>query len=336
MQKLWKYFIAVAGLSPAVLWADQNNGFSFLLLTPAVRASAMADAAVSIAEDGEAAYSNPAGLAFEMQSHAYAQSFIPPFLEGMKYNNFAYVRPTERGSWSFQSGVMNVGSFDRTVADNSVPDGFRETGDFSAYDYRLSVSMGRVFAPDWGFGATAGFIRESLADASANAFAMDFGILFKEDKYPVQIGAALQNLGTKPKFQDDSFNLPTSVKAGISFHQSDHFFPKFVPNGSLFAADYFKLLRGGDGVRGGFELPLSKGLRLRAGYSHSFSDQDLGSTLRLPNGLSFGLGLALKSFQLDYASSSFGELGLLHRISIDYKWSAARGVPRVLSDSYAR
>lgn len=296
----------------------------------------MADANVSAAAGAEAVYSNPAALAFEPQSHFYVQSFVPPLVEGMKYNNFAYVHPDAKGAWSVQSGILHIGQFTRTVADDSVPDGFRETGDFSSYDYRFSASVGRMFAPDWGFGATASFVRESLADASANAFSMDFGILFKEDKYPVQVGASLQNIGTKPKFKDDSFNLPTSVKAGLSLHQIDQFFPKFVPQATVFTADYYKLIRGADAVRGGFELPLGKRVQVRAGYSHFFTDQNLGSTLRLPNGLSFGLGLSLKTFQLDFATSSLGELGLLHRLSVDYKWTMGRHLPRVLSDSYAK
>ncbi len=326
----------MTGLFPDALRADLNDGFSFLLLSPAVRSAAMADAFVSVADGADGVYSNPAGLAFEKYSHLYTQSFIPPFLEGMKYNNFAYVRPGSDTSWSVQSGVLHVGNFTRTVADDSASDGYREAGDFSTYNYRLSASFGKIFSADWGFGATASYLRESLADESANAFSADFGILFKEKNYPVQIGAALQHFGTKPKFRDESFQLPTLVKAGLSFHQIGNFFPKFVPQESLFTADFFKLLRGSGGIRGGFELPISRSLQLRAGYNHYFIDQDLGSTLRLPNGLAFGVGLKLKTFQLDYASSSLGELGLLHRISIDFKWQATQRIPRVLSDSYAR
>lgn len=334
-----KFFLCFLILTPSFQTSlpAAQDGFTFLLLSPAVRSAALAEAFTSVGEGADGVFSNPGGLIFEKNRQYYVQTFIPPFVQGMKYSNFSYIHATRSSlNWSIQSGFLHMGDFTRTVADPSTPDGYRESDSFSTYDYRLSFSLSQKLSSSWGFGATGSFLRESLSDASANAFSSDVGVLYKEKDSPVQLGAAIQHLGTKPKFREESFRLPTTLRAGISFHQRNNLFPKFVPPNSFVTTDFAQRLGGESAVQGGFETPLTPSFFLRAGYRHSFKDQEIGSTLNLPNGLSFGLGIQVKSWRLDYATSSLGELGLLHRIALNYEWHDPNNIPRVLSDSYAR
>ena len=66
----------------------------------------------------------------------------------------------------------------------------------------------------------------------------------------------------------------------------------------------------------GAEFLMSKSLRLRVGYNNK-QRQDLktGTTAGL-GGFSFGAGLVLKEYQIDYAYNSYGDFGGIQRFSI--------------------
>lgn len=313
--------VCIALAAPAS--ADSQDAFSFLLVSPAARAAAMADAYASIAEGPEAIFSNPAGLGFNYSMHLYGQAFVPPFMENAKYTNFAFVRPMKRGSWAVHSGVLHTGSFTRTVADATAPDGYREVGDFSTYGFKLTGSVGKKVSEHFSVGTSMSFLRESLGDASANGYAVDFGMLLTDPQYPLRFGAAVQNLGPKVKFRDESHSIPAAVRAGLSwFQKKDAESLKFVPTGSQLSGEILKPLRGEQSFLGGLEVPVHAKLALRAGYRHSLKEQELGSEMRLPNGFSAGLGIQLERWNIAYALSSLGELGLVHRIAIDLRWYA--------------
>ena len=62
----------------------------------------------------------------------------------------------------------------------------------------------------------------------------------------------------------------------------------------------------------GLELQLISGLYVRPGYSL----QQAGSADEEAMGLSAGAGFAAKRYRLDYAYSSYADLGDVHRVSI--------------------
>jgi hypothetical protein len=54
---------------------------------------------------------------------------------------------------------------------------------------------------------------------------------------------------------------------------------------------------------------------MRLGYDTVGSDQKVGTDADRFAGLSFGLGLTIHDYALDYSLSSFGEVGSLNRLS---------------------
>jgi hypothetical protein len=68
-------------------------------------------------------------------------------------------------------------------------------------------------------------------------------------------------------------------------------------------------------VRAGGEFLLSKGLLMRLGYDSVRNDQKVGTDSDRFAGLSFGLGMTIHDYTLDYSLSSFGEVGSLNRLS---------------------
>ena len=62
----------------------------------------------------------------------------------------------------------------------------------------------------------------------------------------------------------------------------------------------------------GMEMELASGLFIRPGYSL----QQTGSTGEDPLGISAGTGIQHEQYRIDYAYSSFADLGEVHRISL--------------------
>jgi hypothetical protein len=88
--------------------------------------------------------------------------------------------------------------------------------------------------------------------------------------------------------------------------------------GSLLSAEYFKPFRDDAALRGGGEVPLGESFWLRAGYQYSLKKRELDKKIGLMEGLTFGLGFKMGSCRLDYALVSQGELGLVHRVALDF------------------
>ncbi|MBI1979845.1 MAG: PorV/PorQ family protein [Elusimicrobia bacterium] len=306
----------IAGYS-SLAQAAGTHSFPFLLVTPSPRAAALGESYVAVGEGAETVFYNPAGLGDHDSTHLYTHSLIPPLLEGMKYNSFVYSRPTQNGGWALHGGVFHIGGFKRTVADSSTADGFREESSFSTYDLILSFSAGKRVGETASIGSSLVYARESLSDVSASGFMADFGFLYGRPSSPARIGVSLQQVGPESQFQNSSWKPPILFRAGLSLRvpvqSSSH--------KTLASFEYHRPLQGDSSLRSGLEFSLSQRLAVRAGYRYSLKKQGLGSNLSLPNGFTFGLGLKSESWDLDYATVSQGELGLLHRISVDLKWS---------------
>lgn len=300
--------------------ASGNSSYPFLLISPSPRAAAMGEAFVAVAEGAETIFFNPSGLAFENERHLYSPTLIPPFVEGIKYNNLVYVQPNLKSVWAVQGGMFHISGFKKTVADASISDGFREVEDFSTYDLKLSAAMGRKLNKQFAFGTTIAYLRESLFDQINSAMSLDIGFLYGSKINPVKIGMALQHLGFKTSSSKGSDHLPYLLKAGVSIRRSKNFGFPFIPENSLGAVEFFKPFESVGSLRSGIEIPVSKQFHLRSGYIYYLKKQGLGSTLSLPNGFAFGLGFFFPSWSFDYATASQGDLGFTHRIALDLKW----------------
>ena len=316
-------FLCLIFLSGAVeLFAAGKNALTFLLIPPGARASSMGESFVGVADGPETLSVNPAGLADEVDRQVSLQHVF--FVGGILMDQVSFVHPVQKGAWGVQAGFMGVGGLKRTVADPTVPDGFRETGDFSTQDMEVAIAAGMRMTESVHGGGTARFVRESLSDAAANGAGLDLGIVYQQSGAPVKFGASIQNLGPQIKFKDESFNLPALVRAGISLRLPKNSSLRWVPVKSIVSVETLKLFQGGDNsISGGIEVPfMDERLFFRMGYRYFIKKQTLGSEISLPSGFAFGLGFQVNAWNLDYALNSMGELGLTHRISLSLKFAS--------------
>jgi hypothetical protein len=212
-------------------------------------------------------------------------------------------------SWGFFTNYLRVSNITRTIATNqSTGDGFTEAGDFSTYDMALGASAAGPVTDDLKVGATVKYLRESLSDAVSNAGALDGGLLYRlDEEHSWNFGASVQNVGFASKFADAAVKLPLSVRAGVSGQPFTQW---------LLTTDFAKRIDSSGEFDFGAEVTPRPFLSLRIGYRYQLTRPDLGGL----SDFTTGIGLRYKTMSFDYAFIPLGDLGVSHRISINFRF----------------
>jgi len=207
-------------------------------------------------------------------------------------------------------GVDDIEKRSLTGGDADVPD----LGTFDTKDMALSFAWANkmdMFSGGMHYGVGLKFISSDLNTEKAQTIAVDLGLLhnFNQERNGMVASLAVLNLGGELKFKDEGDPLPLNVKPGVAYRMDVGSWGNLTG-----ALDADLLLNDGLAVvKPGLELWIRQMFAVRAGFDIG-RDEDAGS------GASFGTGLRLYSFGLDYAFVPFDELGDTHRVSIGFKF----------------
>ncbi len=254
-----------------------GSAVPFLLISPDARASGMGETGTAIADDINAIYWNPGGLAFldyfpavgNREENPYTQvalsfsPWLPQFNADLYYSYATVGRYFEDldGTVAFNFIFMNLGEFTRTAENGQV------LGKFISNEFSVGLSYGTIVAPDLGVGFQLRYIQSNLTPTSAQtggeagvgiSASFDLGILWKPSdidflgiKDKLSLGLNLQNVGPKVTYIRESDPLPTTLRIGTAMNvYKDEF------NDLKFAIDFSKLLVKRD-ENGSDALPLS-------------------------------------------------------------------------------
>ncbi len=287
------------GAAPAFAAAG-TEPLSFLRLDANARPVALGGAYTALAVDSNALLYNPAGLAWVGKDEA---TFMHnSYFTGINQEYAAYASPK---GWGATLNYLNSGSIANTSISN--PDG--SGGSSSLSDLAFSGGYARKLGDDLSVGGGLKLIRESIANVTGTAWALDAGALFAVRQVPgLKVGGALQNMGPTVKFQQARENLPLNVRGGVGY--------EFVVADQKSAASFDLTKERGGGVNAqfGLETTLVKVLPVRLGFT---TDNDAGL------GLTTGVGWTHDGLAFDYAFVPFGDLGNAHRLSVTWKWGGA-------------
>ncbi len=203
---------------------------------------------------------------------------------------------------------LSHGSFDGRDAAG------KPTGAVTASDSALSLAYASKYgAAD--FGVAAKFINSHIAEAQAQALALDMGV--KRQVSELQGGklfaaAAVRNLGVGPglKYSGQAAELPLQIAAGTAWKHERGALSFDLVNG-LHGS-------GADAAIGG-EFKALKNFSFRAGYATA-GRVDGGSAFDAMRGLSFGVGIANGGLSFDYAITPSGDLGQAHRFGLSARF----------------
>lgn len=304
--------------------------------------NAMGDAYVSMARDLSSIYWNPAGLAYMQQNEA--QFFYQPWIADMttSFSGAGLVLP-KIGTLAF--GLFYTDYGDMEVTTVSQQEGTGEM--FSSADFAASLSYSRQLAQWFAFGASLKYISSSIWHVSANAVALDLGVLVQTQFFSptgdrnngLTIGMSISNYGTRMKydgldllapidilpdekgnfrdtpgqFQLQEWELPLIFRVGVSVN------PIIMKNQQFtFAVDALHPNNNSESVNIGaqyqLKVPAVGTFYLRGGYKALFIDES-------EFGLSLGGGMELRfmgnvGLKLDYAYRGVGILGKTHSYSV--------------------
>jgi len=313
---------AVFLASPAfAIKGPGTTSANFLKIGVGARPVALGEAYTALAEDVNAIYYNPAGLAFLQRQEATLMH--NKFVEGVSQEWAAYALPTQKyGTYALGIQMLRVKPFDAY-------DRFdRPSGEVSATDLAATIGWGKELGADrrWAWGGAAKYISSKLYTRQTTTVAADFGVLLRgpEDKW--RYGASIRNLGRGLKFLEQRFDLPASLRAGVSYH---------TPLDYPFSGSY--LTWSAEGIMdvdryptgaGGLEFSPVKEMTIRVGYRQN---QDSGL------GISAGFGFSSleagfvenyawwPEFLLDYAFVDYGPLKYSHRVSVTIRFGGYKG-----------
>lgn len=290
---------ANAAFSPS---AAGSTGARFLELPASARAAAMGGAEGAVAGDASALHVNPGRLAsLRGGSLVFTHSV---YLQDMSAQHAAVARNFD-GVDTLAVGVRRLGAGSIDRVDNL---GRPVDGPLEPKDIAVSLGYARTLAGA-GCGAALKYVSSELA-STARTFALDLGA--HAGRGPWSFSLSAQNLGPGLKFREGRAPLPMTLRAGSGLARGPW----------LIALDLIAPRGAGAhaGLGAEYRLPVAEGasLAVRAG----FNSRTIASELGAPAGLSFGFGVGLSRFRLDYALTHFGELGLTHRVGASLGWKA--------------
>ena len=287
----------------------QDATFQFLRLDASPRAAALAGSYVSNNDDPNVIFYNPAGIKM-LKDRPISFSFLKHLMD-INSASFSYSQEFE-DIGRFAAGIIyiNYGNFIEADATGN------QTGEFGAGDIAFLIGYANELDANFYYGATIKFIYSSIADKSSTGLAFDFGAHYTIPESRWNFGISILNLGSQlSSYQNTKESLPLDIRIGLS-KELEHLPFRFYASLNKLNEDQDSFTDRFKQFTLGGEFKLSETLRLRLGYDNEKRRElKIGTSTGLA-GINAGVGIKISDYLFDYAFSSMGKIGSLHRIGI--------------------
>ncbi len=338
------FLVLALAPAPYALASQTNAGVDtsqFLLLGAGARSLGMGEAFGPIAEGPEALYWNPAGLAqtrsaessythmevfsvfhYDYIAHAQPVAWLGGTL-GFSYARLAQDPITVVSNanvpitqFTPQSNAFSVGyahSFSLEGGEDKDRDYFREAWEAPGSPHAFQQQR-EPWAGTFMVGLALKGISESLYDHTANAVALDGGILFRPASFQqLSLSAAFQNAFGQEKFDQENFLLPVQFSVGAAYDQrwwQSRLLPAVELVMPYFGNPYAKV-----GIE--YSKPVTRDVvvAMRAGFK-TLTVSDLNAF----SGVTCGLGLQYRKLSVDFGFEPMADLGEMYRFTAGWKW----------------
>jgi hypothetical protein len=296
--RILKAFLLVIFLE-TLSFAGQSAGI-FLELPASARAGGMADCFTALSDDPFGAYYNPAGISyikFPTVSLLYQN-----YLEDISGNYVSITIP--RKNYSINVAPAMIGMKDEPIYDSFGND----TGRKFKYQGTIIPVTGAFTHKNLSFGATAKYYKEEIGSYSKDVITYDAGIIYKFDK----LSLGFSGLNLIGKLGD--YDLPETFRYGAAFtYRKLNLLFDYVSQLKI-QKDYYDI---------GGEMLFQNIFFVRLGYKIT---DDFG-------GLTYGFGIKAGNFDIDYALSSYSDLGSTQRAGITYCFGKLKNENKLLQET---
>ncbi len=220
-------FVLMLGVALPVHAQLGESTALFLRIEPDSRSAGMGNAGVAVADNANAMFWNPAGLAFQTNpqvgiTHA---NWLPEFDAGLFYEYLVGTYHVE-GVGTFGGNVtyLNLGDIERR------DDQGTSLGESSAYELAVGVSYGYQVSERLGAGTSLRYIYSKLSppndeidSGTASTLAGDLSVLYRTQPFSLggseatfSTGANLANMGGRMKYNKVKQALPMNLRLGYA------------------------------------------------------------------------------------------------------------------------
>ncbi|MRS65199.1 type IX secretion system protein PorQ [Larkinella terrae] len=319
------YLLLILFLTTYLALAQPPGGqdsFIFLSVPTNARVAALGGLAASNTRpEGQFSLQNPALLDTSARQQLVL-NFVPYFAD-TRYYSLQYGLPVRgNGQWAVGLQYLTYGNFDQTDLLGN------QTGTFTSSDYALSLTHARTEG-NFTLGATLKAVGSSIDTYSAFAVLFDLGGTWRHPEKELVFGLVAKNAGFRLKTffpgQAGGPDLPFDLQAGVTvkpehlpiratltahhLHQLDIVYNDpalnvtYDLNGNPIPKKIAvpeKIVRH---LAVGLEFLIHRNVNLLAGYNHLRRQEARLATGSGAAGLSFGVAVQAKGFQLTYARS---------------------------------
>jgi hypothetical protein len=299
----------------------ERTVFRFMNLPLSARASALGGFVNSLPDpDVSLAQLNPAYLA-----HSPSKELSLGYLNHLADINFAnasFSLETQRfGMLSASVRYLNYGTIEETSITGE------QTGTILAYDAALTLNWATKLDERWSVGVSSDIIRASYADVASTAVGFNGGLLYVAEDGMTSAALTLHNVGVHLSnftssgislFNPDNEPLPFDARLGVSrkllylplrLNLTAHSLHVWDMRTNLDLEQptpIDNLLRH---IIIGGEFLFSENFVVRLGYDH-FRNANLKTSEQFDAaGMSFGVGIKVKSIHVNLARNSYSDIG---------------------------
>lgn len=325
------FFLSLTFIAQAQIGG--RSAYQFLNVVPSARVAGQGGNAIAnTAEDLNFALWNPSLLG-EKHHNQLSLSMVD-YLSDIVLGDISYARHYDSvGTFMLNVRYLNYGDFERA---NNV--GVR-SGSFNAIDVAFSAAYSYRLDSNWSFGANLKFIQSDYAEYSSNGLAIDLGATYQIPSKRTALALVLKNAGFQfSPYYEERENLPFEIQFGVSnrfehlplrwqitLEQLETFDLRYQdPNDQEFnqlTGEFEEtppnmvnnILRH---VVVGAEFAPSKGFDIQFGYNFRKRQELNLDTRRTSAGFSFGLGIKISKFKINYARNMYHVSGSANHFSI--------------------
>ena len=350
---IWICFILFAFVNDTQAQIGGDNVYEFINLPQSARVTALGGSLIAVHDDDVAlAYGNPAVLNQDMHQQL---NFNYNFLVADIRNGYAsYGHYIDKWKTTVHGGVqyINYGDF-KAANENGII-----TGTFAATEYAFTIGAGRELNERISVGTNLKFVSSQLEAYSSVGLAADAAVLYRDTASRFNASLVFKNIGGQftNYNQGNTEPIPFDVQLGISkklkhlpfrISLTAHNLQRWNilyddPNqeqATIFTGDtqtednkvglwvdnlFRHLIFSGE-----FLFGKKENLRLRFAYNHLLRSELSVTDLRSVAGFSFGFGLKIKRFRVDYGRQFYHLAGGGSHLSISTPLTRFKGKKKV-------